>query len=325
MEGFFYPHQLHYPFDIARVLQALVRIESHIVFVITVFDDEDDIGAMADSHDTKTYLPEGVVLWHLVWKRSLLEEARVTPGLRAHPALHAAIIAFEGVSHFPSQRIARLTCPATGFFISPQGHILTNYHVIREDIEAQHRTQGSNKTSVCQYSSFQIPVLSHGRITDWKPLDNVCLINNVKESDWQQGLDVALLKAPIASPSYLPLSKQTLEPNQPLWHFGFPFQSYRHQEALTKHGYSDADASLRVSRGNINQVMRHNFVTDADSFSGNSGSPALNALGEVTGLVWNMYPHEELERRAEVFEGGTIYVHAASALKHLGLEGFYSE
>jgi S1-C subfamily serine protease len=304
------------------VLQALVRIESHIVFVITVFDDEDDIGAMADSHDTKTYLPEGVVLWHLVWKRSLLEEAKVKPGLRAHPALYEAITAFEGVTRFPSQRVTRLSCPATGFFISPQGHILTNYHVVREDIEALHRTQGSIATTPCQYSSFKIPVLNHGQITHWESLENVCLINNVKQSDWQQGLDIAILKAPISPPAYLPLSKETLEPNQPLWHFGFPFQSYRPQEALTKHGYSDADATLRVSRGNINQILNHNFVTDADSFSGNSGSPALNAFGEVAGLVWDMYPHEELERRAEVFEGGTIYVQAASALKHLGFDDF---
>jgi S1-C subfamily serine protease len=320
MEGLFYPHQLRYPFDIARVLQSLVRIESHIVFVITVFNDDDSIGAMADIHDTKTYLSEGVTLWHLVWKRSLLEEARVTPRLRAHPALHPAVIAFEGVNHFPSQRIARLSCPATGFFISPQGHILTNYHVVREDIEAHYRTQGSNATKPCQYSSFKIPVLNHGQITHWESLENVHLINNVKESDWQQGLDIAILKAPISSPAYLPLSKEALSQNQPLWHFGFPFQTYRHQETLAKHGYSDADATLRASLGNINQVMRHNFVTDADSFSGNSGSPALNALGEVVGLVWDMYPHKELEQRAEVFEGGTIYVHAASALKHLGID-----
>jgi hypothetical protein len=322
MEGFFHPHQLHYPFDITRVLQSLVRIESHIAFVITVFDDDDSIGAMADIHDTKTYLSKGITLWHLVWKRSLLEEARVTPRLRAHPALHAAVIAFEGVNHFPSQRIARLSCPAKGFFISPQGHILTNYHVVREDIEALHKTQGSNTTTPCQYSSFKIPVLNHGQITHWESLENVCLINNVTQSDWQLGLDIAILKTPISPPSYLALSKESLTQHQPLWHFGFPFQTCRHQDTLVEHGYSNADASLRVSQGTVSKIMKHNFVTDADSFSGNSGSPAVNVVGEVMGLVWDMYPHEELERRAEVFEGGTIYVQAALALKHLGFNDF---
>ena len=96
-------------------------------------------------------------------------------------------------------------------------------------------------------------------------------------------------------------------------------RTHRDPEQLQKIGYEDADGSLRVSVGKIIEVKDHNFVSDADSFSGNSDSPSVSRTGELLGYVWNMYPDEEASRRATVFHGGTIYITASVICRKLGV------
>lgn len=208
---------------------------------------------------------------------------------------------------------------AAGVFISADGHFLTNYHVVREEILAAGRDLGASEPLLCRFTSFEIPVIINDAILSWRPLKQVTLLQNVSATEWGEGIDVALLQAADPPQAFLPLSSAALRLGAPIWHFGFPFRTCRAAERLQSCGYRDADGSLRVSTGTVTEVRPYNFISNADSFSGNSGGPALNADGEVVGLVWNVFPDTELDRRAHRFKGGTIYVSALQAAERFGL------
>jgi S1-C subfamily serine protease len=317
MEGLFTPEQLQTPFDKARVLKALVRIHPHIYFLASVFEREEDVAAFRPAHE-KTFLAEGATLWHVALTKAQLEQIRAEPGLSLQPGLFEITQAFEGVTAFPAQRVVRLEGAAVGFFISSDGLFLTNYHVMREEIEAAGRTAGSSDARVCRYVSFEIPVVKRERIVGWKPLRDVKLVKNLSAQEWQQGYDAALLQAPIKAPVYLPLAKRRPVVGEEIWSFGFPIRTKRSRERLQAVGYRDADGSLRISYGKITEIPSdHTFVTDCDGFNGNSGSPALTREGAVLGYAWNVYPDGETQRRAVVFEGGTIHVMLGPVLERL--------
>jgi hypothetical protein len=319
MEGLFTLEQIELPFDRERVLKSLVRIRPHIYFVATVFARKEEAEVFRPAHP-KTFLAEGATLWHVVLTTAELEMIRSNPGLRLKPGLFEIARAFEGVTAFPAQRIVRLEGAAVGFFISADGLFLTNYHVMREEIEAAGRTAGSRESLPCRYTSFEVPIVKKGKIQGWKPLRKVELVGNLSERDWQAGYDAALLRAPMKSPSYLPPAQRSPVLGEEIWSFGFPVRTQRRAECLQAVGYADADGSLRVSYGRVMELPSdHTFVSDSDGFSGNSGSPTLNREGEVLGYMWNVYPEAEENQRAVIFQGGTIHVQLEPVLKRLQL------
>ncbi len=317
MEGLFLLDHIELPFDRARVLKSLVRITPHIYFAAAVFEREEDAKAFRPPQE-KTFLAEGAVLWHVALTKDQLEQIRAAPGLQLQPGYFEIANAFEGVTSFPSQRIVRLEGAAVGFFISPEGLFLTNYHVMREDIEAAGRTAGSADEFVCRFTSFEVPIVKRGRIMGWKPLKGVKLIRNLSAQEWQQGYDAALLRAPIKAQAYLPVAHRQPILGEEIWSFGFPVRTKRAPERLQSVGYPDADGSLRVSYGKITEIPSdHTFVSDSDGFNGNSGSPALTREGKVLGYAWNVYPEGEANRRAVVFEGGTIHITIGPVMEKL--------
>lgn len=317
MEGLFPIDQLELPFDRARVLRALVRIRPHIYFVATIFEREEDVKTFRPPQE-KTFLAEGAALWHVALTKAQLEQIRAEPGLQLQPGYFEIVRAFEGVSALPSQRIVHLEGAAVGFFISPQGLFITNYHVMREEIEAAGRTAGSSEEMLCRFTSFEVPIVKRGQIVGWKPLKNVKLIRNLSAQEWQDGYDAALLQAPVKAPAYLPTAQHQPALGEEIWSFGFPVRTRRSPERLQAVGYPDADGSLRVSFGKITEIPSdHTFVSDCDGFNGNSGSPALTRDGEVLGYAWNVFPQGEANRRAVVFQGGTIHVTLGPVLKKL--------
>jgi hypothetical protein len=160
MEGFFTLEQIELPFDRERVLKSLVRIRPHIYFVATVFARKEEAEVFRPAHP-KTFLAEGVTLWHVVLTTAELEMIQSNLGLRLKPGVFEIARAFEGVTAFPAQRIVRLEGAAVGFFISADGLFLTNYHVMREEIEAAGRTAGSRESLPCRYTSFEVPIVKN--------------------------------------------------------------------------------------------------------------------------------------------------------------------
>jgi S1-C subfamily serine protease len=80
----------------------------------------------------------------------------------------------------------------------------------------------------------------------------------------------------------------------------------------------DADHSPRVSRGRITEWLTdHTFVADLDGLSGSSGGPVVDRNGRVVGLVQDVYPPSERERRPLHFAGGMACVAARPAFRRL--------
>ena len=319
MEGLFTLEQIELPFDRERVLKSLVRIRPHIYFVATVFERKEEAEIFRPAQ-AKSFVAEGATLWHVVLTTAELEMIRSNLGVRLKPGLFEIAHAFEGVTIFPAQRIVRLEGAAVGFFISADGLFLTNYHVMREEIEAAGRTAGSRESLPCRYTSFEVPIVKKGKIQGWKPLRKVELVSNLSERDWQEGYDAALLRAPSKPSGYLPIAQGSPVVGEEVWSFGFPVRTQRSPERLQAVGYADADGSLRVSHGRVTELPSdHTFVSDSDGFSGNSGSPTLNRAGEVLGYMWNVYPEAEENQRAVIFHGGTIHVQLGPVLERLQL------
>lgn len=318
-EGFYAPQTIDLPFDLERVLRSLVRVPAqHQYAVVSTFETQQEKETFVPEQGAKTFLPEGVVLWHLALSRTDLDQIRDDPGLRLRPLLYEAVQAFRDVDRFPSQAIVPLQTAALGFFISPAGRILTNYHVVGEEIEAAGRMDGSDESLTCRYTAFEIPVVHNRDVSGWAPLEPMQLVRNPSRQDWKDGLDFALLQADVHPPAFLPLADRPPRLGEAVWIFGLPIRSGRPAERLNARGYDDADGSLRVSLGRVVEIQGdHNFITDADSFNGYSGGPVIGEDGSVLGINWNIYPHTEVDRRAVRFEGGSIHVMASALRKRL--------
>lgn len=319
-EGFHVPHTADLPFNLDHVLNALIRVPTRRQYaIISVFESQREKDAFVPNQGSKTFLPEGVVLWHLGLTRTGLQQVRDDTGIRLRPLLHEAVYAFHDVDTFPSQRIVPLQVAALGFFVSPDGDLVTNYHVVGEEIEAAGRSAGSEEALVCRYTSFEVPVIHEGQIRDWIPLDPVHLVRNPSRQDWSDGFDAALLHADVQPSAFLGLAKRAPRIGESVWVFGLPVRSARSKERRLARGYADADGTLRVSLGHVVEIQDHTFITDADSFNGYSGGPVLGADGTVLGINWNVYPHSEVDRRAVQFEGGSIHVMATEVIERLPL------
>lgn len=313
-EGFHLPHATDLPFDVDHVLRALIRVPTHHQYaLVSIFESQHDKETFVPDQGSRSFLPEGVVLWHLALTHADLVEILSDPGVRLRPLLYEAVQAFHDVETFPSQRIVPLQVAALGFFVSPNGDLVTNYHVVGEEIEAAGRTAGGDETLVCRYTSFEIPVIHEHQVLHWTPLDPVCLVRNPSRQDWHDGFDAALLRADICPPAFLRLAKRAPRVGESVWVFGLPVRSARPKSR----GYHDADGTLRVSLGTVVEIQDHTFITDADSFNGYSGGPVLGADGAVLGINWNVHPDTEVDRRAVQFEGGSIHVMATAIIDRL--------
>jgi hypothetical protein len=291
-EGFHVPHTTDLPFDLDPVLNALIRVPTHHQYaLISIFESQHDKETFVPDQGSKSFLPEGVLLWHLALTRAGLQQVRDDPGVRLRPLLYEAVQAF----------------------VSGDGDLVTNYHVVGEEIEAAGRIAGSADPLVCRYTSFEVPVIHERQIRHWTPLDPVRLVRNPSRQDWHDGFDAALLRADVHPPAFLRLAKRAPRIGESVWVFGLPVRSARPKSR----SYEDADGTLRVSLGRVVEIQEHTFITDADSFNGYSGGPVLGADGAVLGINWNVYPHTEVDRRAVRFEGGSIHVMATAIMSRL--------
>lgn len=120
-EGFFKPDQIVTPFDKNRVLRSIVRIHTHLYWDAVVFASEADASTFRQSFRNfpgsgrKTYLQEGVVLWHVVLTKNDLDKIRADIGQSETPGLFEIVRAFDGVSTFPTEKIVPLQGYGTGF------------------------------------------------------------------------------------------------------------------------------------------------------------------------------------------------------------------
>jgi hypothetical protein len=173
--------------------------------------------------------------------------------------------------------------------------VLTNYHLVTSEVANHRRELGAVNTEVrCRSLRAQVARREPDGTWRWHDADSVWLVSNPPTSRalWEDetGLshpreDTALLRIVPAPTKFLRLSTRVAAKGERVWGAGFPLRSARGADSLRRHGYDDADGSLRVSRGTITAADdAHYFEADLDGSMGNSGSPVLDASGKVIGM-----------------------------------------
>jgi serine protease Do len=143
----------------------------------------------------------------------------------------------------------------SGFFITDDGYIITNYHVIESHVDPKYEGLSRVYIKLEDYQSPRIPV----KVVGWDPL-----------------FDLALLKAEIDAPETIPLSHTAeLKPGDRIYAIGSPGGL---EKTLTS-GIVSASKRPLLELGKVLQV-------DVPINHGNSGGPLLNENGQLVGIVF---------------------------------------
>jgi|GEM_PF-2505770 len=169
----------------------------------------------------------------------------------------------------------------SGFFVSPSGHVLTNWHVVGEEIEVKLWGKVHDVRSTVRAVSVVVNAGTPGE---------KALPAKVVATD--RARDLALLKVPCASPDFL-VPEPGLEARiaDEVLVVGFPFGEMLSLDADAKPG-REGNPEPSVNLGRITSVRRDEsnrvvaLQTDAAVNPGNSGGPMLTATGRVLGVVF---------------------------------------
>jgi len=167
----------------------------------------------------------------------------------------------------------------TGFFISPDGHVLTNWHVVAGQIKMF--VYGQQREIPTHVQSIDV-VIDSGK------LDERVLPATVVARDRQH--DLALLQVRFRPKDFLDVNAAG-EPKvaERVWVIGFPFG-----DLLSDTGSNAAqrrNPELTVSSGIVTSLRHdekgelHAIQTDAAVNPGNSGGPMLDGQGRLVGVV----------------------------------------
>ncbi len=148
----------------------------------------------------------------------------------------------------------------TGFILSEEGYIVTNRHVVSEDV-----------TSVTV------------TLSDGTEIENVEVVGRTNKSD---PLDVAFVKIPDASKYNLKPVKlgdsEKVEVGDRVVAIGNALGQF--QNTVTSGIISGFGRDIEASDGGGVETLQNLFQTDAAINSGNSGGPLVNSASEVIGI-----------------------------------------
>ncbi len=143
----------------------------------------------------------------------------------------------------------------SGFFISKDGYIITNNHVIADVVDPKNKAYSKLYVKLAQDSETRIPA----KVIGWDPL-----------------VDLALLKAEVDVPYVFNLgSSEELNVGEKIYCIGSPVGLER---TLTSGIVSATDRKL-FTTGSVLQI-------DAAVNSGNSGGPCIDVYGNVQAVVF---------------------------------------
>lgn len=325
-EGLFAPHEINSLPKNRNLIAAVIKARPVFKFDIRVFQTQVEKANYKKQKgvNLKKFLKDKGSIWPVIVTRKEIDQFCGEINTYLKPGFYELCQAYQ-------QNCNKLPChtesafmkdSATGFFISKDGHFLTNYHVARECIERLKRENGSRKVELCPDLEIEIPEWPN---KDNSPIykkykGNVYLLRNLSKENWKPvGNDFALLKVNYKPKSFLKLSKKQVTKGTEVWALGFPAKSKRDVKALKKIGYKDADNTLRVSYGVITNISSESsFNSDLDALHGNSGSPVVTKDGNVVGILRNITPDADKTRPTE-FSGESIAARITKAIELLNL------
>lgn len=198
----------------------------------------------------------------------------------------------------PTKENANRINLATFFFISSQGHFITNMHTFEGQIKALVEkglvdlSQGYNLEKGEIQVRFRQPVIIHNQELK-KTIEVTDLFFNVipkVKNEFKFGQppesDFIIGRIDQTIDSWIPLRSGQLAGDEKFYSMGYPYS-----DARVERSTSGADGRFKVSSGKIikkiftSLTTRDVFISDAPYAGGGSGSPAFNSKGELIGLI----------------------------------------
>jgi len=176
----------------------------------------------------------------------------------------------------------RFTTTGTGFFITEDGHILTNSHVVSDWIDVYVRdTWVSVEVNVLTIKVIVRPRTPHEKV----------LLAKVVATDRKR--DLALIKASQPSQDFLELKPDTtVGLLEEVFVLGFPFGEMLVLDERGGVSRKGGFPEVSINAGRVASLRRDDsgevvaLQTDAEINPGNSGGPMINVDGELVGVVY---------------------------------------
>ena len=291
-EGLFNPISFNFPDGVnsTQLIHSVVKISPETRLHLNVFETLEEKKAWTRN----VVEADGTETWYRGYLKEDLEKCNDPVFSQQMVNFEFCRLVKEGV-HFPAE--TGLNGVGTGALISKDGYILTNYHLATASIEYAKRIKNRSILDPVLCPKLTVEIVDRiepsGKI-HYRKVDQVWLVDQVDETeafvkrpsgDWGLGLDIALLKIDIETPHFLKISSLEPLPGSKVWMLGFPMRTSRPEKSLDSLEYTDSDGSLRVSSGAIlEKNTLYSFVTDVDGSAGSSGSPTVDANGNLLGL-----------------------------------------
>lgn len=175
-----------------------------------------------------------------------------------------------------------------GVFVSQNGYIATNFHLVSGSVEHLRKLDGyfDNDNLLIKNIEIEYPVGISDSEIQYTTASKVYLAGTYSKKDaYGNRLDLAILKIDEQPLSFLPIAKNSAMESNKIFSLGFSMRTARSESSKSTFGYEDASYDLRISVGEISKLDGENsFLANTDGAPGNSGSAAINEQGELIGI-----------------------------------------
>lgn len=284
-EGLFAPSDYEFidGFPTEKILSSAVKVTPKRKLVFDVFDNEQERDAWSTGFEVDE---RGFETMKAGYTKNDVE-------MMSNPEFSNQIGNFEfyqlykGRSKFPTE--SHVMGSASGFFLGPNGLIVTNYHIASGIIASQgFDSDGYTGPDLIPAPSISVEVvssLSSNLEPSYRKIEEVYLAGSYSSKDaYGNKIDLAVLKIDLKPSNYLDISSKRVALHEKVYSIGFPMRTARSDKSRKYFNYNDANYDLRVSSGLVVKKEETNFLTDTDGGPGNSGSMTVDANGDLVGV-----------------------------------------